>query len=301
MEFGELKKMTLMINPYFIDLSIKICIYFILAASLQLAMGYGGIFSMGHVSFFGIGAYASALLTLMGMPFSIAIIYAGFIPAVFALLLSLPTQRLKKDYLAITTLSFSYFISTVLLNWTSVTGGPYGVLGIIRPTIFGISTMENNNFLLFSFILAIGCYIFIHRMVSSPLGNVIEACRDDELAAKSLGKNVFRVKTIIFMISAFIAGIAGCLFAHYVLYIDPFVFTFNQLIPIFLITIIGGVASLKGTAIATVIIILLPEPLRFIGLPNSFIGPFEQIIFAITLISILYFKPKGLYGRMSLD
>ena len=129
----------------------------------------------------------------------------------------------------------------------------------------------------------------------------MQATRDDELAAKVLGKNTFKIKTISLMISAFFAGLAGSLYASYITFIDPSSFTLMQLIPIFCIVIIGGLASLKGTAIACVILVLLPEPLRFIGFPSSVVGPMRQIIYALLLLLILIYRPKGFYGQVELE
>ena len=137
--------------------------------------------------------------------------------------------------------------------------------------------------------------------MNSPFGKVLESIRDDELASKTLGKNTSKTKSISLMISAFFAGLAGSLYAHYITYIDPSSFTIMQLIPVLCIVIIGGLASLKGTVIATIIIVLLPEPLRFIGFPSSVVGPMRQIIYALFLLLILLYKPKGLYGKVEME
>ena len=129
----------------------------------------------------------------------------------------------------------------------------------------------------------------------------MQATRDDELTARILGKKTFKIKTISLMVSAFFAGLAGSLYASYITFIDPSSFTLMQLIPIFCIVIIGGMASLKGTVIATIILVLLPEPLRFIGFPSSIIGPMRQIIYALLLLLILIYRPKGFYGKVELE
>jgi len=135
----------------------------------------------------------------------------------------------------------------------------------------------------------------------SPFGKTLEAIRDDELAAKTLGKKTELTKTFSLMISAFFAGIAGSFFAYYLTYIDPSSFTFSNLIPILVIVIIGGLASLPGTVFATIIVVLLPEPLRFLGLPSSLLGPGRQILYALFLLLILMYKPKGFYGKVDLE
>jgi branched-chain amino acid transport system permease protein len=290
-----------MIETYLIHLAILVGIYLILALSLQLALGYTGLINLGHIAFFAIGAYVSALLTLNGIPFIIAILFAGIISALFGFLLSIPTNKLKGDYLALATLAFTFVVYAVTLNWTSLTRGPLGLPGIPKPSIFGLSFSSNFSFLILTIILVLAVYFIIKRIVDSPFGKVLEATRDNELATKVLGKNTFKIKSIALGTSAFFAGIAGSLYAHYITYIDPSSFTIMQLIPILCIVIIGGLASLKGTIIATIILILLPEPLRFIGFPSSIVGPMRQIIYALILLLILIYRPKGFFGKVELE
>lgn len=290
-----------MIEAYFIHLAILVGIYLILALSLQLALGYTGLINLGHIAFFAVGAYVSALLTLNGTPFIIAIILAGIISAFFGFLLSIPTNKLKGDYLALATLAFTFVVYAVTLNWTSLTRGPLGLPGIPKPLIFGLSFSSNLSFLILTLIIVLAVYFIIKKLIDSPFGKVLEATRDNELATKVLGKNTFKIKSIALGTSAFFAGIAGSLYAHYITYIDPSSFTIMQLIPILCIVIIGGLASLKGTIIATIILILLPEPLRFIGFPSSVVGPMRQIIYALILLFILIYRPKGFFGKVELE
>jgi branched-chain amino acid transport system permease protein len=290
-----------MIEAYFIHLAILVGIYLILVLSLQLALGYTGLINLGHIAFFAIGAYTSALLTLNGIPFIIAILLAGIISAFFGFLLSIPTNKLKGDYLALATLAFTFVVYAITLNWTSLTRGPLGLPGIPKPSILGLSFSSNLSFLILTIIIALAVYFIINRIIDSPFGKVLEATRDNELATKVLGKNTFKIKSIALGTSAFFAGTAGSLYAHYITYIDPSSFTIMQLIPILCIVIIGGLASLKGTIIATIILILLPEPLRFIGFPSSVVGPMRQIIYALILLLILIYRPKGLFGKVELE
>src|SRR6056297_637440 len=290
-----------MIEAYFIHLAILVGIYLILALSLQLALGYTGLINLGHIAFFAIGAYVSALLTLNGIPFIIAIILAGIISAFFGFLLSIPTNKLKGDYLALATLAFTFVVYAITLNWTSLTRGPLGLPGIPKPSILGLSFSSNLSFLILTLIIFLAVYFIIKRIIDSPFGKVLEATRDNELATKVLGKNTFKIKSIALGTSAFFAGIEGSLYAHYITYIDPSSFTIMQLIPILCIVIIGGLASLRGTIIATIILILLPEPLRFIGFPSSIVGPMRQIIYALILLIILIHRPKGFFGKVELE
>ena len=290
-----------MISAYFIHLLILIGIYVILAISLQLAVGFTGLLNLGHIAFYCVGAYTSALLALAGFPFWFAFLSAGIMAMLFGFLLSIPTNKLKGDYLALATLGFSFVIYAVALNWTSLTRGPLGLPGIPKPSLFGFTFSNNFSFLILTLVIGLVSYLIIKRVVSSPFGKVLEAVRDDELATKVLGKNTFKIKTYALGISAFFAGIAGSLYAHYITFIDPSSFVLLQLIPVLAIVIIGGLASLKGTVIAAIILVLLPEPLRFIGFPSSIVGPARQIIYALLLLLILIYRPKGFSGKVEIE
>jgi len=294
-------------EAYIIHLLILIGIYLILAISLQLVIGFTGLLNLGHIAFYCIGAYTSALLALAGWPWWLCLILAGVMAMLFGFLLSVPTNKIKGDYLALATLAFSFVVYAVALNWTSLTRGPLGLPGIPKPsfhiplTTYNLQLTTNFGFLILTLLISLLAYLLINRIVKSPFGRVLEAVRDDELATRVLGKNTFKIKTYSLGISAFFAGIAGSLYAHYITFIDPSSFTLLQLIPVVAIVIIGGLASLKGTIIATIILVLLPEPLRFIGFPSSIIGPARQMIYSLFLLLILIYKPKGFYGKTELE
>ncbi|MFH1500782.1 MAG: branched-chain amino acid ABC transporter permease [archaeon] len=290
-----------MIEAYFIHLLILIGIYLILALSLQLSIGYTGLLNLGHIAFYAIGAYTSALLVMHGFPFWFAFIMAGILAAVSGMLLSLPTSKLKGDYLALATLAFTFVVYAVTLNWTGLTRGPLGLPGIPKPSFFGFVIADNLHFLIFTLIIVGVTYLVMRRTVDSQFGKVLGAIRDDELAARVMGKNAFLMKTYSLGIAAFFAGIAGSLYAHYITFIDPSSFTLMQLIPLLSIVIIAGLGTLNGTVLATIILVLLPEPLRFIGFPSSIVGPARQILYALILLVILVFKPTGFYGKVNLD
>ncbi len=289
-----------MIEAYLIHLAILIGIYLILALALQINIGFTGQFNLGIIAFFAIGAYTSALLTLNGFPFIFGIIMAGIISIIFGFILAIPTNKLKGDYLALATLGFSFVVYAILLNWVELTRGPLGLPGIPKPEIFGFVFKDNLLFLILTVIIAVISYFVVNRITKSEFGKVMAAVRDDELMAKNLGKNTEKIKMYSLGTAAFFAGIAGSLYASYITFIDPSSFTFLQIIPILLIIVIGGIASIRGTLIATIIIILLPEPLRFIGFPSSVIGPMRQIIYALILLIILVYLPKGLFGKIKL-
>lgn len=290
-----------MFSAYLIHLLVLIGIYLMLTLSLQLTLGFSGLLNLGHIAFYAIGAYTSALLLLSGWSWLLCLILAGLTAMLFGFLLSLPTNKLKGDYLALVTLGFSFIIYAVLLNWNGLTRGPLGLPGIPRPEIFGITFSNNANFLTLTFVVVLLVYLLIRKITISPFGKAMQATRDNELATKVLGKNTFKIKSISMGVSAFFAGLAGSFYASYITFIDPSSFTLMQLIPILAIVIIGGLSSLKGTIIVCIILVLLPEPLRFIGFPSSIIGPMRQIIYALILLLILIYRPRGFYGKVELE
>jgi branched-chain amino acid transport system permease protein len=290
-----------LIEAYFIHLAILICIYIILATSLDLTVGFTGILNMGHVAFFGIGAYGCVLLNMAGVPYPLALIFGALLAALAGFILSIPTVRLRGDYLALTTLGFSFIIESFMKNWTSLTRGPLGIPGIPKPEIFGLVIKSNFSYLFFSLVIMVLCVFIILRIQKSPFGRVLEAVRDDEIAAESLGKNIFKTKALSLTVSAFFAGIAGSLYAHYITFIDPTTFNILEVVLLLSIIIVGGLGSTKGAIIGTVILILLPEPLRFLGFPSSIVGPARQMIYALILILIIYLRPKGIFGKVTLE
>ncbi|MBI4021956.1 MAG: branched-chain amino acid ABC transporter permease [Candidatus Andersenbacteria bacterium] len=289
-----------MLAPYVTHILILIGIYAMLAMSLNLTIGFTGLLNLGHVAFFGIGAYTSALLTLVGVPFPLALLAAGLIASVFGLLLMSAVRQIKGDYLALVTLGFSFVVYSVFLNWTGLTRGPLGIPGIPKPSLFGLAVTSNQGYLLLVVIAAILSGLFLWRLTRSRFGRVLAAVRDDELAASVLGKPVFKMQVYSMMVASFVAGLAGSLFAHYLTYIDPSSFFLSEIILILTIVIVGGLASLRGSVVAAAIILVIPEILRFVGLPSAIVGPLRQILYAALLIGVLMIKPRGLFGQVDL-
>ena len=280
---------------YLIHLAILIGIYSILNISLNFAVGFTGLLNLGHIGFYGIGAYGSALVAMkLGAPLWLALILGGVFAAIAGIILALPTTRLKGDYLALATLGFAFIAGSIARNWKELTRGALGIPGI--PKIVS----SNKDVLIVVGIITAAVYLIFFILSRSKFGKILEAIRDDELAAKTLGKNTFLNKIMALGISAFFAGIAGGLFAHYITFIDPSIFGLPDLILIFSMVIVGGLASVKGSFIGAAILLLIPEPLRFIGFPSALLGPMREMIFALILLLILLYRPKGLFGKVDL-
>ncbi len=286
---------------YLLHILIMISIYTILSLSLNLPVGYAGLLSLAQAAFYGIGAYAAALFMVQsGVNFFAALGFAVMLSTILSLLVSYPSIRLKGDYFILASLAFQVIVFAVLYNWIDVTRGPYGIPGIPRPALFGIAFNSLPKFFALSGGIAVFVIVITKRLYSSPFGLVLKAIREDELSAISVGKNIRKFKMLAFAISSGIAAVAGSLFAVYMTYIDPTSFTLDESIFILSIVLVGGSGNLKGPLAGTILMILLPEGLRFLGIPDSVAPNVRQIIYALVLIILMRFKPQGILGEFRL-
>ena len=180
-------------------------------------------------------------------------------------------------------------------NYLKLTRGPFGISGIPSLKFLGISIDAKVDFFVFAIIITSFILFLIYNIEKSPYGRLLKSINGDEIFTKSLGKNINKAKTNSFVISAIFAAIAGILFAHYISYIDPTSFTINESIFILAIAIIGGTKKFSGTLLATTIFIVLPEILRFLGIPSSVSGNIREIIFGLVLILIIINKNNHTY------
>jgi len=178
-----------------------------------------------------------------------------------------------------------------------LTRGPLGIPGIPPPTIFGWRVDSQWKFLLLAVIGAVAAYIVVNRISSSPFGRVLHAIREDEIFAASLGKNTLRFKVTAFAVSAALAAMAGSLYAHYITYIDPTNFTLTESILIISMVIVGGAGSRWGPLTGVLVLVVMPESLRFIGLPSAIAANVRQIMYGVLLVVMMLFRPQGLAGQ----
>ncbi len=285
---------------YLLHIFIYIGIYIILGVSLNLLVGYTGLLSIAHAAFYGVGAYIAALLALnVHSPFLLNLVLAMIGAAVVGALLGVPSLRIKEDYFAIATFAFQVIIFSVMNNWVSFTGGPMGLTAIPQPEIFGFTVSTHVEFLILVGLLA-GFTVWVsHRIVHSPFGRVLKAIREDEVFAQAFGKNISAFKVKVFMIGAGLAAIAGVLYATYISYIDPTSFTIMESIFIISIVIIGGAGNIWGSVIGAAVLGMLPELLRFVGLPNAVAANIRQILYGSLLVIFMLWRPRGFIGEFS--
>lgn len=269
---------TKVINSYYAGIINLALINIMLAVSLNLIVGFTGQLCLGHAGFMSIGAYLSAILTQKAeLPFMVSIFIGAIIACIIAALIGYPTLKLTGDYFAITTLAFCEIIRIVIMNIDFI-GGARGLTGIPKKTNFTIA-----------FIFAVITIVIIYNIIHSSQGRAMLSVRENEIAAESMGINAFKYKIMAFVIGAFFAGLAGGLYAHYMGYIQPTAFDFNKSIDYLTFVVFGGMGSLSGSVIATIILTFLPELLR--GFQN-----FRMILYPLALIILMIFRPQGLLG-----
>ncbi|HIY90256.1 MAG: branched-chain amino acid ABC transporter permease [Merdibacter sp.] len=258
----------------------NICINIILAVSLNLIIGICGQFSLGHAGFMCIGAYSAAIM-VKSMPnmggFAIGIVIGLIISAIAALIVSIPTLRLRGDYLAIATLGFSEIIRIVVLNM-EITNGAAGITGIPQLTSWPLL-----------FIVMVLSIMIVTNFGRSRQGRACISIREDEIASEAMGVNTTKYKTLAFVIGAMLASVAGALYACNFFVIQPDLFNFNKSIDILVMVVFGGMGSITGSLIAAV----------FIGILNTVLQSFSSIrmiIYGLALVGIMIFRPGGLLG-----
>lgn len=271
--FQQITLMTILIN-------------IILAVGLNLIIGFSGQFSLGHAGFMAIGAYSGAIVSdqIDGIPGFLAGLAVGVILAMLvALLVGIPTLRLKGDYLAIATLGVSEIIRIIIINLPDLTNGARGISGISFP-------FESNlSFIMVTFAIVVITTILTVNYIKSSPGRATVSIREDEIAAESMGVNTTVYKVISFMIGAATASIAGSLYGTFFSVINPSDFTFQRSIDVLIIVVFGGIGSVTGTFVAAVVLGILNTTLQSIG-------EMRMIAYAIALIAIMVFRPAGLLG-----
>jgi len=287
---------TLIQNDYWMHIVNIIGIYILLTSGLSLVLGTCGQISVGHAAFWGIGAYTSALLSVkFGFPFWIALILSGFSGALAAFLIG-PVLRLKGNVLAVVTIAFGEIVRGILMNWSGLTNGPSGVLGIPAPRIGSIVLDSESSF----YFVILGCVIMNlltqTRLLNSRIGKIWSAIRDNELGAESLGVPGKKYKIYVFAVAGFWAGIAGSLYAHLTSFISPHIFTLHESVKMLTMVVVGGEGSIGGAVLGTL----------FLTLSSEYSRAFQEygmIPYGVMMLLVLIFAPKGLIGifHSSLD
>jgi len=284
---------------YVFHIIIMLNIYILLVLSANLTIGVANLLTMCQAAFYGIGAYIGTyFLMQFNLPFVVIAALVMLFTGAFSFLISYASVRLKDDYFIIATMGFQLIVYTVLYNWTDVTRGPYGIPGIPSIKLFGLFEISGIYGYLFLSLVVMAVVVLLFRhLVNSPFGRVLNAVRADEKTAQALGRNTVKFKAWAFFLSAAFTGLAGVIYASYVSYIDPTSFTLDESIFIISALFIGGIGNTKGPVLGAAFVVLLPELLRFVGLPDAFAANLRQIIYGLALVLVMYFRPQGLWGK----
>ncbi len=276
-------------NMYIMQIINMICIYIILGTGINVLTGFTGQLSLGQAAFFGIGAYTAALMnTRGGMQFFLCLIGSMLLTGIFGVILAVPALKVKGSYLALLTMGFGEIVRIVMINWTPVTNGTAGILGIESPVIFGFAfdTLKKYYFLIMVFVIL--CLLYQNVLIHTRTGRAFIAVREDNEAAELTGIDVTSYKIKAFVLSAVYCGIAGCLYAMMIKYVSPDTFTNNISSVILWTAIVGGFGTVAGPVLGGIIMQVLPEALRFLG-------DWRLVVYGVILLIVILRFPGGLY------
>ena len=298
-----------------ITLGTVFCIWAILAVSLNLVVGFTGLLSVGHIGFFGIGAYTMAILTsdaaydqlrteaipTFGWPFFAALPVCVLLTGLAAIVVGVVFNRFRDDIYVLVSFGFAVIAFNVFLSWRGLTRGAYGIHDIEKPAIGGWVLNGDLEFLALVAVFLVAIVIISWLIVTSSFGRVLTAIREDEQAAAVFGYQVTHFKLAIWVISAMMAGLAGGLFGSWTSFVDPNSFILLESILLVSIVILGGLASIRGSIIGAMAFVLLEEGMRFVPLlPDEFVGQARQVVLGVLLVLLMLFRPQGLAGRYKL-
>ncbi len=280
-------------NTYYLSVLIFIGIHTITAVGLNLLMGYAGQVSLGHAAFVGLGAYTSAILsTKLGWPLYLTIPIAIALTSLLAYIVGVPTLRLRGHYLAMATLGLGIIAYIIFKQWEPMTGGTSGIVNVPPLTLLGgrfekIPRLFDIQIYYIVWLVACALLALSANIVDSRIGRAFRAVHGSEVAASTLGVNVSGFKIQVFVLSAAYAALAGCLYAHYIKFVNPEPFRFTFSVELVVMVVVGGMASVWGAVVGAGAVTILSEFLRKFG-------DYDVIAFGLILMIIMIFLPQGL-------
>lgn len=276
-------------QSYWIHIMVMCALYAGLASSLNVILGYTGLFSLAHAAFFGIGAYTAGILSgKLGMPIWIGISLSGFFACFLGMIVGLPSLKLRGDYLAIVTMGFGQIMRLIELNAVELTNGAMGIPGIPKPVLFG-EPFSKKAFYYMALLFTLAVIFAINRIVKSRIGRALIAIREDEAAAESIGINTTAFKVLAFGIGTFCAGLLGSVFAHYITFISPDQYAHNDSILMFCMVILGGQGTIIGPVVGGIILTIVPELMRIFA-------EYRIMIVGFVMVLCMVYRPQGIMG-----
>jgi branched-chain amino acid transport system permease protein len=283
-------------SPYVLTVGVLIGIYSMITLGLSLLMGYAGQISIGQAAFFGIGAYSSGILTVRyNVDPWLAMLLGLLITLVISVLVGIPTLKLKEHFLALATIGFNVIVYILLLGLYKYTGGAGGLAGIRNLSLFGMSFRSELSYYIFVWIFVLLMALFSLNIVQSHIGRIMRGIHDSEVATLTQGINVAKYKLHIFIISALFASFAGSLYAHFMNFLAPSIFSIFQSVTFLLMVVVGGLQPIWGAIFGAAVVTSLGELVKhFVPMFFDVSGEVEIIIYGIVLILVVLFVPKGL-------
>lgn len=291
-------------GTYFAFVSCVCGVSVISAMGLNILTGYTGLISLGHAAFMGIGAYTTAILSVkLGLPLIVTLPLGGLTAAIAGFFVGVPTLRLKGLYLVVTTLAFQFIVEHVIYHWESLTQGDKGI-SLPDPTVLGFKVATYESFYYVILVVAALTALFAKNLAMTRTGRALVAIRDRDIAAEMIGIHVSKYKILAFVVSSFIAGLAGGLYAYLLRLISPDHFTFGQSILYIAMIIVGGMGTVLGSIVGALFMVLLPEALNAVSGPLASaypalaprIGGVSAAVYGIVIILFLLLEPNGLFG-----
>jgi len=283
---------------YVLDLVVFIGIFSIVSLSLNLEFGFAGLANFGKVAFFLVGAYTYAILSQIGVPFYLCLIASASTSAIIGFLVSLPTLRLRMDYLAIVVLTFGEILRLIIKSETWIAGGAWGITVSPAISVTGaparVDALVNIGLVYFCLFI---CFLVVQLLTNSPYGRVLRAIREDEVAAEALGKNRAKYRAQVFALGSAIAGVAGGLYAQYIQFIDPYMFMPMVTFTVWIMVLVGGPANNWGALLGAALVQLFDRGAIIVkDYITFFIDPtdLQYILFGALMILVLLYRPQGL-------
>jgi branched-chain amino acid transport system permease protein len=280
---------------YIIHLLVFVVIYFILSLGLQINLGFTGINNFAMSAYFGLSGYSYSIISKIGVNPYISIILAITICIALAFIHHFITLKLNGESFVLVSIALIFVFYTIDINFENLTGGPKGLYNIPKPDI--LNNLNNLQFGIIIIFIGVITYFVQSFFKNNRLFLIFKALRDNSITSTSLGININNIKLTSLIIASILFSISGIINAVYIGFLDPSIFKLDLIISIISIVIIGGLTSIDGALIASLLVILIPESLRFLKFSSTSIDPIRKILFSIILILVLYYKPEGLFSK----
>ncbi len=296
---------------YLWHLLIYLGVYTIVSVSLNLIVGYCGLLSLAHASFFALGGYVYALATLtLHWNFIEATLLAVLTSVIFSLMVSVPAWRFKGNFFVLMSLAvqalllgafYNWYADAPVGTWQNLTNGTFGLSGIPKPFFLGWQLQKSSSIMVLTGCLTLLCVGISWLLLNSPWGRLLRSLRDDELVTRSLGKNTRWIKTQAFAIACGMVAIAGAILTSYIGFIDPSTASLDESILMLSMVLVGGVGNFRGPLVGAFVLLAIPEILRFMQIPDAIAANVRLILYGISLLLMIHLRPEGIAGKYRLE